>query len=412
MLWRLFVLGLLSMGSVQAAELRVATWNLGWHLSSSEATDWIGRCDALFAKDATTGKFRPAATGTPGWKLRWGRDAAIEWDISARPPCDVFKTGSFETVAVSEAAYRKRAIQIRTILEKSVRADVIAFQEVSGEAAIREVLPEGVDYGVCTFSDHKVQRLGFAWRKTLGDAIECEVESALSLPNLAEKDRVRPGLSVALKADGKTIRLLSVHLKSSCVSPLEGGADQRGVLEGSNVACQTLQQQVKPLETWIERKSVDGGAFVVLGDFNRNLWHEVAAAGPVRTDGSDPKGDLPPAARVRRLLAEVNDSVPASSKLDLAEPGCPINPVSAAICEAAKTTANREHSKELARFENLGCRNPLGLDHVLVGGGAVADVAEKVSIGRLGRTLPPSAARPDALLSVSDHCPLVATIRF
>lgn len=246
----------------------------------------------------------------------------------------------------------------------------------------------------------------------MGDAVECEVEPALSLPDVAEKDRVRPGLSVALKVHGRTVRFLIVHLKSSCVSPLEGGADQRGVLEGINVACRLLQQQVKPLETWIERKSADGEAFVALGDFNRNLWHEVAAGGPVRTDSSDPKTDLPSTARVRRLLAEVNDTAPATSKLELVEPSCPINPASSAICEAAKTTAKNDHAKQLSRFENLGCRNPLGLDHILVGGGVIANVAEKVSVGRLGRTLPPSAARPDALLSVSDHCPLVATLRF
>lgn len=412
MTWRVLAVWLVSTVAVQASELRVATWNLGWHLSAAESTDWISRCGAPFAKDPATGTFRPAQSGTPGWKLRWGRDANIDWDISARPPCDVFKTGSFETVAVTEAAYRKRAIQIRSILQQSVKADVIAFQEVSGAAAIREVLPEGIEYGVCTFSDFKVQRLGFAWRKSLGDAVECEVEAPLSLPTVAEKDRVRPGLSVALKVDGKTIRLLSVHLKSSCVSPLEGGADQRGLLEGSNVACQFLQQQVVPLEAWIERKSADGGAFVVLGDFNRNLWHEVAAGGAVRTDGSDPKTALATAARVRRLLAEVNDTVPATSKLELVEPRCPVNAGSSAICEAAKTTANGNHAKELSRFENLGCRNPVGLDHILVGGGAIADTAEKVSIGRFGRTLPPNEARPDALLSVSDHCPMVATVRF
>jgi len=59
MIWRILAFGLLSIMPVQATELRVATWNLGWHLSAAEAADWIKGCGAPFAQDAATGIFAP-----------------------------------------------------------------------------------------------------------------------------------------------------------------------------------------------------------------------------------------------------------------------------------------------------------------------------------------------------------------
>jgi hypothetical protein len=48
--------------------------------------------------------------------------------------------------------------------------------------------------------------------------VECEVEEALSLPGEPDDKRPRPGLSVLLVVDGKRLRVMTVHLKSSCES--------------------------------------------------------------------------------------------------------------------------------------------------------------------------------------------------
>ncbi|WP_207620211.1 endonuclease/exonuclease/phosphatase family protein [Oharaeibacter diazotrophicus] len=401
-------------GVASAFDLKVATWNLGWHVSKAEAADWIARCDAPF-EEGPDGIWRPASTGTPGWALKWGRDARIEWAISARPPCDVYKDGSFDTVAVTTAAYDKRAVQIASIIKDGIDPDVIAFQEVSGAGAIREVLPgDDGDWNVCSFSGYKVQRLGFAWRKSLGDAVEtCEPDDALSLPEVPDKDRVRPGLSLGLKVDGKLVRFLSVHLKSSCVSPLGAeGPDGRGALAGQDPACQVLQQQVAPLEAWIERKAAGAAAIVVLGDFNRNLPHEIAAGDQVRSDGSDPASPHPSGVKVASRIGEVDDGEPAAADLTLLEAHCPVTPDAEAACARLKTAKSRDDEAILRRWENLGCRNPIGLDHILVGSGVLSDGANKVPLGKRGRSLPADQNHLDPLLAVSDHCPLRAVVRF
>ena len=55
--------------TAQAAPLKAATWNLGWHLDSSLATAWINACNRPFALQGDI--WRPAAqagAGTqPGW---------------------------------------------------------------------------------------------------------------------------------------------------------------------------------------------------------------------------------------------------------------------------------------------------------------------------------------------------------
>ena len=110
MLRTIAVAALLTLASFSASarDLRIATWNLGWHLSQAEAREWIGRCGASFARNDASSRWEPAETGAPGWELRWGRDANILWDISALPPCDVFQV-SFRAVPVTIEAYRKRA---------------------------------------------------------------------------------------------------------------------------------------------------------------------------------------------------------------------------------------------------------------------------------------------------------------
>ena len=135
---------------------------------------------------------------------------------------------------------------------------------MSGEQAVRELLPnQGRDYNICSFANFKVQRLAFAWKKELGNAEECVTEEALSLPGEAIENRVRPGLSVALRIDGNLVRLLAVHLKSGCVSPLD--ENHGGDLSGSEQPCQLKQKQIVPLEKWIEKKSADASGLLVWG---------------------------------------------------------------------------------------------------------------------------------------------------
>jgi hypothetical protein len=155
-----------------ARDLTLATWNLGWHMSLAEARAWIAACGAPFVLNSATGLWEPAADPAApglkrGWDLKWGRDAKIVWDIGVRAPCDVYQA-NWKVVPVTEAAYAKRLGQVTAVLA-GLDADVLAFQEVSGEQSVREVLPDnGAGYGFCAFSSHAVQRLVVAWKTSLG----------------------------------------------------------------------------------------------------------------------------------------------------------------------------------------------------------------------------------------------------
>lgn len=402
-------------GPVQARELRLATWNLGWHLDTALAKTWREACGQTFAKDGADGLWRPSAQGTQtGWQLRWGRNAPIEWDISRLPPCDVYQA-RFRPVAVTEAAHTVRLRQIREILERDVAADILAFQEVSGRQAVLDVLPQGgAGYEVCSYEGHKVQRLAIAWRTALGTRVSCEPHWPLSLPAQEPRDQPRPGLALTLRVDGRLLRVLTVHLKSSCVSPLDRDADKgRGQLDGDEPNCRVLREQVAPLEAWIEQQAEGVAGLVLMGDYNRNVSHESREApdAPVRLRG-DPTDPHTPSTRVRNLWRDVNDGRPKASALRLLESRCEGDPAIEALCEKAKAQPlAREETAQLAAVQGLGCRNPTGLVHIAVSAGLEGSAAKKIALGVRGRTLEAGDRRPDPLLAVSDHCPVVATVR-
>ncbi|MBL8304498.1 MAG: hypothetical protein JNM26_17235, partial [Ideonella sp.] len=271
---------------------------------------------------------------------------------------------------------------------------------------------------VCSYEPrYKIQRLAFAWRKSLGSAAgACQDFRELSLPHLPPKDQVRPGYSLTLTVGGKRIRVLTLHLKSACVSPLDG----RGRLDGNtrpDDPCLVLQQQVAPLEEILEDLPKGVDHVVVLGDFNRNLPHEarVAGAEPVRSDGStDLRRPRPQGVATRNLLAEVNDGQPPASALALLSPTCTGSADITAACDRAKTQVlTADERRILTDRTGLGCRNPVGLVHILVSDELAKSVLSttKVPLGNFGRSLsarPPQ--NPEPLLAVSDHCPVVTEI--
>ena len=396
--------------AASARDVTVASWNLGWHMDRGLAAEWIEKCNGMFAPDAS-GTWRPTTgtTGKPGWEVDfYGK---VEWDWAKYPVCNVYQTANRKVGPVTLPAYEKRLTQAEQFLREKLKEDIIAFQEVTGEEAVRQVLPSGgADYGICSFTGYKAQRLAIAWRKTLGEQVECAPEDALSLPGNQEEDRPRPGLSLALRVDGELVRILAVHMKSSCVTPLaRGGRDN---LAGDDDDCQILQQQVVPFETWIEEKSADTDRIILLGDFNRNFWHEVHDQGPVRTDGSAPDTPLPAGVKVADFHAEVFDDAPAHSTFTLLEETCPVNQVASSLCTEGKTRVLDSTEVDLLGSSRyLGCRNPLGLDHILIGTGVTpTGGAEHVAIGPFGGTKPASGAFPDPLLAVSDHCPMMARL--
>jgi endonuclease/exonuclease/phosphatase family metal-dependent hydrolase len=383
--------------TAQADSLEVSTWNLGWHLDSAQAKAWIAACSRPFALQGET--WQPVAQPGPGtlagWQLPWGRNAPVAWDITAMPPCGVFQSDR-QTLPADEASYAQRAARIGTLVRDRMRADVIAFQEVSGAQAVRELLGKG--YEVCSFEGHKVQRLAIAWKTTLG-AGHCDVHWPLALPELPAKDQVRPGLTLRLSLNGRRVSVMTVHLKSSCVSPIDDrAAEGRGQLDGDDSHCKVLQAQVAPLRAWLAAEARQADALVLLGDFNRNFAHEARepADRPVRVNG-----------RARNLWRELGDG---SAALQLLPLQCDAAEDPSGLCGLGQgRLLAREEMGRLRGAGGLGCFYPLGLDHIVLAGSARAPGGAKaVPLGRLGISKPGDPPT----LALSDHCPLSARIAF
>ncbi|MCY1422942.1 hypothetical protein D9M71_386420 [compost metagenome] len=252
----------------------------------------------------------------------------------------------------------------------------------------------------------------------MGEAVEaCTDLVELSLPDRPATKQVRPGYTVTLNLGGKRVRFLTVHLKSGCVTPLEG--DRLDGDKGADDPCPVLQQQVGPLEVAFETLPLNVDGFVVLGDFNRNLWHEankLAGAEPLRSDGeTDLTKSRAATVSTRNLLLEINDGAPAGSKARLLSAVCPGAPSVKAACESAKTSKlSQAQRKALTAADGLGCRNPVGLDHILVSETLANSVQStyKVPIGNMGGSLPAKPPQyPVAALAISDHCPVVIDIQ-
>ena len=155
---------------------------------------------------------------------------------------------------------------------KDLDVDVIALQEVD-TGFVRKVFPLQQYRIELSRRNDARQRTGFAIRKGI---------RYRRLPDyraLSTKWGLRYGTVIEVEVGGRKIDLMSVHLKSGCY---DRDLDRPGT--GS---CLDLKSQVRPLESWIDRRLERGRAFVLLGDFNRrmdqrrdDLWQFIADGNP------------------------------------------------------------------------------------------------------------------------------------
>ena len=204
---RLLAALLLLTGTAQAAELRVATWNLEW----------------LTARRAG--------------------DPALPEDVRPKRPEDI-------------DVLRRYAL--------TLEADVIAFQEVDGPEIAAQVFPPD-RYAIVTTGDNVVQRVGFAVRRGIPVHRNPDLTGLDVFPGAIH--RLRSGADITLDLPGAKLRLLAVHLKTGCNHDRLSGAHGADISR----TCDTLRRQVAPLQGWIAQRRDDGMPFIVLGDFNRRM---------------------------------------------------------------------------------------------------------------------------------------------
>lgn len=151
-------------------------------------------------------------------------------------------------------------------------ADIIAFQEVENEAAARRVFPAETylifidaqttapgDICSGTTRPRLAQSAGFAVRRELAPFIERHPDLRTIATDGADPTN-RAGVDISVNI-GPPLRLLAVHLKSSCPNrPAE-----------TNDACATVYAQARALGAWAAERRSDGHAYAIVGDFNRHM---------------------------------------------------------------------------------------------------------------------------------------------
>ncbi len=175
--------------------------------------------------------------------------------------------------ARDEAEYQ----HIRDILAK-LEPDVIALQEMGSVGSARAILSDS--YNVVfeercmTNSAHCNEDVddiftAIAYKKSLGQLTEVQVPQ-LSVMHTSECANetprpVRGGVGLELQRGNETVVVLSVHLKASCKrNDNENERDQAD-------DCATLMKQADILSEWIRTERAAGKKVIVAGDFNRQL---------------------------------------------------------------------------------------------------------------------------------------------
>ncbi|UPY38046.1 endonuclease/exonuclease/phosphatase family protein [Sediminicoccus sp. KRV36] len=148
----------------QAAELKIASWNIAW------------------------------------LTLRPAHDPDLPRNLTPRQP------GDFTLLA----DYARR-----------LDADVVALQEVDGpEAAARIFNPR--DYAFFFPDERDIQRTGFAVKRSLRAIRNADLAELDLAPNA--RFSLRRGTDITVESEGRMLRLLSVHLNAGCrEGPMEAG---------------------------------------------------------------------------------------------------------------------------------------------------------------------------------------------
>ena len=255
---------------VAATTLRVATFNIAW-LADRPLPDMA----AVRACEAEARSY-PALDARPTPSCRQGR----------------FRTAT---------AYQLLARHVA-----SLRADLIAFEEVEGAEALARVLepdgrvPSATAQGIQRGADWwwLVNPLPIDGRQRVALAVRRELVRELrvtSLPELGQPltREARGGLLARLTfLDGRQLHVVVVHLKSGCQDFSSSSI--------STSACRQLAAQLPILARFLDDLESQGLPILVLGDFNLRF---VAQSGQAASAGAWALLDnrQPAGARLERL---------------------------------------------------------------------------------------------------------------
>lgn len=143
--------------------------------------------------------------------------------------------------------------------------DVLAFQEVNDEQALRNVVGSGYQIWLSDRSLERHQDAQFgAINQYTGFAVRAGIE-VVQRDDIILVDQARSRLRFAaylvLNPQGhQPLHLLSVHLKAGCSGAYRDNRD-----------CRLLYTQGESLNAWISEREANQEAYLIMGDFNHNL---------------------------------------------------------------------------------------------------------------------------------------------
>ena len=334
------VLSLLA-SPLAATTLRVATFNIAW-LADRPLPDMA----AVRACEAEARAY-PALDARPTPSCRQGR----------------FRTA---------AAYQLLARQVA-----SLRADLIAFEEVEGAEALARVLepdgrvPSATAQGIQRGADWwwLVNPLPIDGRQRVALAVRRELVRELrvtSLPELGQPltREARGGLLARLTfLDGRQLHVVVVHLKSGCQDFSSSSI--------STSACRQLAAQLPILARFLDDLESQGLPILVLGDFNLRF---VAQSGQAASAGA---------------WALLDNGHPAGARL-----------------ERLTTGFVQPEGCFLPRYGNRP------IDHILLAGTLVGHgIPGSLQAHPFMTSSKPPRLRRGAQWFLSDHCPLSVVIQ-
>jgi endonuclease/exonuclease/phosphatase family metal-dependent hydrolase len=278
----------------------------GESLQGAQATGWITR--PYIAERLVAG-----GGGHPSTSLAWcppqgspqphpsGRLRLATWNLENLHAEDGQSTYTGADPSVTRVAvdYERLRCYVRLF-----DPDILAVQEVDGEAALRRVVDTEV-YDVHVDDRPKgmlngQQNTGFAFKRGLTVTRQPDFTAL----DIRGDGSLRYGARIDLVHNGRTLKLMSVHLKSGCFENTTTSA-----------ACPTLLAQIPVLEGWIDEAARGAEPFIVLGDFNRRfnvpgdqVWAELDDSEPENADLTTLTKEMPVSCRTNEF-AEFIDHI-------------------------------------------------------------------------------------------------------
>jgi endonuclease/exonuclease/phosphatase family metal-dependent hydrolase len=191
------------------------------------------------------------------------------WNMEWLTSSPVVKMQSSQRSDQDIDAYRRVFSQIKPA--------IFSFQEVNDIDIVRKII--GDDYTIFLSDRAKPTNRRYQF-SDINQYTGVAVINSLHVTDpadivLSHNNKLRFATYVQIKRpEGKPLHLLSVHLKSGCITQYRP----------SKSSCNQLKQQTQQLNRWLKSRTSHNDSYIILGDFNHNLaypndwmWNELIA---------------------------------------------------------------------------------------------------------------------------------------